>query len=53
MGKKLKKYNVISSDSTLTGLSVVEYPAVEQDFICFSKDQKQNDFICLESEVSE
>lgn len=53
MGKKLKKYNVIPDESTLTGLSVVEYPAVEQDFICFSKDEKRNDFVCLESEVSE
>lgn len=53
MGKKLKKYNVIPDESALTGLSVVECPAVEQDFICFSKDEKRNDFVCLESEVSE
>ena len=53
MGKKLKKYNVIPDESTLTGLSVVECPAVEQDFVCFSKDEKRNDFVCLESEVSE
>ena len=53
MDKKLKKYNVIPDESTLTGLSVVECPDVEQDFICFSKDEKRNDFVCLESEVSE
>lgn len=51
--KKLKKYNVIPDESTLTGLSVVECPAVEQDFVCFSKDEKRNDFVCLENDSKE
>ena len=53
MSKKLKKYKVISDDSDLYGLSVVSEPAIEQNFMCFGKQNEEQKFICLESENKE
>ena len=53
MAKGLKKYRVISDDSELYGLSVVSEPAIEQNFMCFGKEEETQKFICLESENNE
>ena len=53
MAKDLKKYRVVSDDSELYGLSVVSEPAIEQNFMCFGKEEETQKFICLESENNE
>lgn len=53
MDKKLKKYKVKPDDSCITGLSVVAEAAVEQDFMCFAKEEERKDFVCLESDNTE
>lgn len=49
MKKKIKKYFVNADDSTVLAMSVVEAPAVESNFVYFSKQQKIDKFVALES----
>lgn len=40
MDKKIKKYSVIGDESCVYAVSLVEEPAIESNFVCFSKDEK-------------
>lgn len=52
MEKKIKKYKVTKDDSMIYGLSVVSEPAIESNFLMFSKDDKEikSSVVCLKSE---
>lgn len=42
--KKLKRYNVIPSDSDIFAISLVDAPAVESDFVALAKQKKPMNF---------
>lgn len=47
--KKIRKYYVNPDDSELLAMSVVDEPAIESDFVYFSKQQKVDKFVAFES----
>lgn len=50
MINEIKIYNIDPDDSLVYAVSLVDYPAVETNFICLKKDEQEKKFVNLESE---
>lgn len=50
MINEIKIYNIDPDDSLVYAVSLVDYPAVETNFICLKKDEQEKRFVNLESE---
>ena len=48
MAKKIKKYKV-GTDSETYAISMVEMPAIEEDFVALSKDEEEKQQVFLEA----
>lgn len=49
MTKKIPVYCVDGKDSDVYDISLVEYPAIESDFVYFNKQDEAKKLVCLES----
>lgn len=50
MTKKIDIYSVNGKKSDVYDISLVEFPAIESDFVYFNKQDELKKFVCLESE---
>lgn len=50
MAKNISVYSVNGKKSDVYDISLVEFPAIESDFVYFNKQDELKKFVCLESE---